>query len=41
MRERVAKLGGKFSLSSDHGKGTQVRLDIPLGRCARPEKRLH
>jgi ligand-binding sensor domain-containing protein/signal transduction histidine kinase len=41
MRERVEKLGGEFSLSSDYGKGTQVRLDIPLARCARPEKRLH
>ena len=40
MRERMEKLGGKFSLSSDFGKGTQVRLDIPLARCARPEKRL-
>jgi signal transduction histidine kinase len=36
MRERVEKLGGEFSLSSDYGKGTRVRLDIPLAR-----KRLH
>jgi signal transduction histidine kinase len=40
MRERIEKLGGEFGLSSDYGKGTRVRLDIPLARCARPEKRL-
>jgi signal transduction histidine kinase len=41
MRERIEDLGGEFSLSSDRGKGTRVRLNIPPTRYARPEKRLH
>jgi signal transduction histidine kinase len=30
MRERVEQLGGKFSLTSSPGKGTQVQMRIPL-----------
>jgi signal transduction histidine kinase len=30
MRERAEKLGGEFILTSSPGRGTQVRLSIPL-----------
>ena len=30
MRERVEQLGGKFSLTSSPGNGTQVQIRIPL-----------
>ena len=30
MRERVAKLGGELHISSALGKGTQVRLGVPV-----------
>ena len=30
MRERVAMLGGKFSLRSSRGKGIRIRIEIPL-----------
>ena len=32
MQERVQKVGGKFHLASSPGKGTQVRLTIPVAR---------
>jgi signal transduction histidine kinase len=32
MRERVEQLDGEFHLASSRGKGTRVRLSIPLGR---------
>jgi len=35
MQERAEKLGGEFRLSSSPGKGTQVRLSIPLASSAR------
>ncbi|MGH9853428.1 MAG: sensor histidine kinase, partial [Blastocatellia bacterium] len=34
MRERAEKLGGQFRLTSSPGKGTQVRLSIPLAKSA-------
>lgn len=30
MRERVAMLGGRFSLRSTIGKGTRIRIEIPI-----------
>ena len=30
MRERVAMLGGKFSLRTSKGNGTRIRIEIPL-----------
>jgi hypothetical protein len=35
MQERVEKLGGEFHLASSPGKGTQVRLTIPVARSRR------
>jgi signal transduction histidine kinase/streptogramin lyase len=35
MRERVERLGGKFSITSAQGEGTLVRLRIPLGKSLR------
>jgi signal transduction histidine kinase/ligand-binding sensor domain-containing protein len=35
MRERVERLGGEFTITSARGKGTQVRLRIPLGKPRR------
>jgi signal transduction histidine kinase/ligand-binding sensor domain-containing protein len=32
MRERAEKLGGDFLLTSSPGKGTQVRLSVPLAK---------
>jgi len=39
MRERTEKLGGKFSLTSSHGGGTRVQLNIPLTGLAPLETR--
>ena len=33
MRERVERMGGEFHLTSAHGAGTTVRLQIPIGRA--------
>ena len=30
MRERAAMLGGKFKLRTSKGKGTQIRIEIPI-----------
>ncbi len=30
MRERLAALGGTFSIDSDPGRGTRIRFDVPL-----------
>jgi two-component system NarL family sensor kinase len=35
MRERVAMVGGRFSIESSPGRGTTVRADIPLEEVAR------
>jgi PAS domain S-box-containing protein len=35
MRERVAMLGGKFSLRTSTGNGTRIRIEIPLKESAR------
>lgn len=35
MRERVALLGGSFSIESAPGMGTRVRVELPLGGAAR------
>ncbi len=34
MRERVAMLGGKFSLRTSKGNGTRIRIEIPLKECS-------
>jgi signal transduction histidine kinase len=34
MRQRTARIGGTLDISSNHGKGTVVRLRAPLGRRA-------
>jgi ligand-binding sensor domain-containing protein/signal transduction histidine kinase len=34
MRERSEKLGGKFQITSSPGRGTQVRLSIPLAKSS-------
>jgi PAS domain S-box-containing protein len=34
MRERVAMLGGKFSLRTSKGNGTRIRIEIPLKESA-------
>ncbi len=34
MRERAAMLNGKFSLQASEGKGTHVRIEIPIKECA-------
>jgi len=39
MRERAEKLGGEFLLTSSPGRGTQVRLSIPLAKSAPLENR--
>jgi ligand-binding sensor domain-containing protein/signal transduction histidine kinase len=39
MRERVEKLSGEFLLSSSPGKGTELRLSIPLAKPAPLENR--
>ena len=31
MRERVHFMGGKIKIQSEHGKGTKIHLNIPLG----------
>jgi PAS domain S-box-containing protein len=33
MRERASLLGGTFQLSSKPGKGTRIRIEIPLGEA--------
>ena len=35
MRERAFMLGGEFSLRSSEGKGTRIRIGIPLPKSAR------
>jgi len=35
MRERAAMLGGKFSLRTSSGKGTRIRIEIPIKENAR------
>jgi signal transduction histidine kinase len=30
MKERVAGLGGRYSVDSEFGRGTRVRIAIPL-----------
>jgi PAS domain S-box-containing protein len=34
MRERASMLGGSFSLRSSRGKGTRIRIEIPINECA-------
>jgi ligand-binding sensor domain-containing protein/signal transduction histidine kinase len=41
MRERIAKLGGQFCLTSAPGSGTQVRLTIPARKPAAGETLLN
>ncbi|MBL7204518.1 MAG: sensor histidine kinase, partial [Desulfobacteraceae bacterium] len=33
MRERASMLGGSFSLRSSRGKGTRIRIEIPINEC--------
>ena len=35
MQERVQLVNGKFSITSEPGKGTQVAAELPLGRAGR------
>jgi signal transduction histidine kinase len=35
MRQRAERLGGKFEIVSNHGNGTTVTLQVPLGRRSR------
>jgi signal transduction histidine kinase len=35
MRERVEMVGGRFSIESSPGRGTTVRVDIPLEKVTR------
>ena len=32
MRERVTMLGGRFSASSQHGRGTRIMIELPLSK---------
>jgi PAS domain S-box-containing protein len=34
MRERASMLGGSFSLRSSRGKGTRIRIEIPINECS-------
>jgi len=34
MRERISALGGKLRVRTELGKGTQVRITLPVANCA-------
>ncbi len=41
MRERVALLGGRFSIESTPGHGTRIRVEIPVGARATSAEPAH
>lgn len=41
MERRMKNLGGSFRLNSQPGKGTQIRLEVPLRPDADKRKRIH
>ncbi|MCX7671818.1 MAG: histidine kinase [Anaerolineae bacterium] len=38
MRERVALVGGRWSIHSAPGQGTQIAVELPLATCERPSQ---
>ena len=36
MRERAVSCGGRFSVQSQHGRGTEVRVELPIAEDSAP-----